>query len=229
MSQTLQKDNVFTLHVFEYTLKEGVTKDQLLKFVSEEYVPAVNEAFEDMSVVNLGGIRGEHENMLGFIHYYESEEMLEKYWPEAGGTSDIYDESLQKVSQERQRLSELIDLSWVTGTTWEVEPTAEEDTTVTSSVPAMLNNFSAYPNPFSDNITFEYNLQQSENVRFEVFNSLGQLVATPVHGVQQAGKNRFQWNGCDHSGNTLKAGVYNVRLQTANSVRAVETIIKLSK
>ena len=230
MGQSLQKDNVFTLHVMEVNLKAGVTMNQFLDLIYEEYIPSLNEAFPDVTFIFLGGIRGEHENQFGVLVIYESEEGLKKYWPETGVASALYEERWTAIVKPvRQKMDVLADYEFVTWTIWKVEPTVEEDTMATTMVPEMHINYSVYPNPFSDHIMFEYEFQQAETARIEVYNSLGQLVATPVHGVQQTGKNTIHWNGCDNAGHPLKDGAYNVRLQTANSAFSIGTIIKLSE
>ncbi|UCH15725.1 MAG: hypothetical protein JSV22_07100, partial [Bacteroidales bacterium] len=80
LGQSFQKDNVFTLNVLDVNLKPGVTMDQFMVVIYEEYIPALSEAFPDITSIFSEVIRGENENQFGLIALYESEEGLEKYW-----------------------------------------------------------------------------------------------------------------------------------------------------
>ena len=72
-----------------------------------------------------------------------------------------------------------------------------------------------YPNPFNPSTIIPYELAAAAQVRLEVFNSVGQRVATLVDGEQPAGAHRVRWNGTDAAGRAVAAGVYLYRL-TAN-------------
>jgi hypothetical protein len=63
-----------------------------------------------------------------------------------------------------------------------------------------------YPNPFSVQTTFSYNLPQRSRVRLEVFTTLGQQIALVVDGEQGAGIQNVPWES------TLISGVYYFRL-----------------
>ena len=69
-----------------------------------------------------------------------------------------------------------------------------------------------YPNPFNPSTIIPYELAAVAQVRLEVFNSVGQRVATLVNGEQPAGAHRAQWNGTDAAGRAVAAGVYLYRL-----------------
>ena len=70
-----------------------------------------------------------------------------------------------------------------------------------------------YPNPFNPATVIPYQLARGGYVRLEVFNLLGQRVATLVDGEQQAGAHRAVWTGTDGVGRAVSAGVYVYRLK----------------
>ena len=70
---------------------------------------------------------------------------------------------------------------------------------------ALLQN---YPNPFNPSTIIPYQLPALTHVRLEVFNVLGQHVATLVDGEQPAGWHTVTWHGTDASGRAVAAGLY---------------------
>ena len=69
-----------------------------------------------------------------------------------------------------------------------------------------------YPNPFNPSTIIPYQLPSPTRVRLEVFNLLGQRVATLVDGEQPAGFHTAAWAATDASGQAVGAGVYLYRL-----------------
>ncbi len=74
-----------------------------------------------------------------------------------------------------------------------------------------------YPNPFNPSTLIPYQLPAPSLVRLEVFNILGQRVATLVDGEQEAGVYRAHWDGTDAAGRAAAAGVYFYRLTVAGA------------
>ncbi len=77
-----------------------------------------------------------------------------------------------------------------------------------------ISNISAYPNPFGDEITIEFNVNETENVAYEVANTLGQIV---IEGKDVTSPITL--------GAELKTGMYFVRLRAGNEIHT----IKISK
>ncbi len=71
---------------------------------------------------------------------------------------------------------------------------------------------SNYPNPFNPSTFIPYQLPSSMHVRLEVFNLLGQRIATLVDGEQPAGFHTAEWDATDAAGQAVWAGVYLYRL-----------------
>ena len=69
-----------------------------------------------------------------------------------------------------------------------------------------------YPNPFNPSTIIPYQLPASTHVRLEVFNMLGQRLATLVDAEQSAGAHTAQWDGTDVAGRAVGAGVYIYRM-----------------
>ncbi|MGB5288936.1 MAG: T9SS type A sorting domain-containing protein [Ignavibacteriaceae bacterium] len=76
-----------------------------------------------------------------------------------------------------------------------------------------LNNFvleQNYPNPFNPSTTIAFDLKQTARVTLEVFNTLGQKVATVVNGKMAAGLHEVTFDASN-----LASGIYLYRMSTA--------------
>ena len=69
-----------------------------------------------------------------------------------------------------------------------------------------------YPNPFNPSTIIPYQIPTAAHVRLEVFNVLGQRVATLVDGEQSAGAHTAVWDATNAAGQAVGAGVYIYRL-----------------
>ena len=84
---------------------------------------------------------------------------------------------------------------------------------VAGNVPAKSSLSQNYPNPFNPMTTIEYSLPEQSQVKFEVFNVLGQRVKTLADIVQPAGRHRIVWDGKDDQGKDVASGIYFYRLE----------------
>lgn len=75
-----------------------------------------------------------------------------------------------------------------------------------------------YPNPFNATARVAFDLPQAAEVSLRAYNIEGRLVATLLHGTQQAGQHNVHWDA-----SSLSSGVYFLRMETAgyNAVRKV--------
>ena len=69
-----------------------------------------------------------------------------------------------------------------------------------------------YPNPFNPSTIIPYQLAALSEVRLEVFNLLGQRIATLVDGERPAGFHTATWHATDAAGRAVAAGVYIYRM-----------------
>ena len=77
-----------------------------------------------------------------------------------------------------------------------------------------------YPNPFNPSTTIRYGLPQRSQVTLTVFNTLGQQVALPQNGEQEAGYHEVKFEG---SG--LSSGVYFYRLRAGDFVETKRLLL----
>ena len=99
---------------------------------------------------------------------------------------------------------------------------------VTTGNPGLPDQFSLgqnYPNPFNPSTLIPYQLPVSAPVRLEVFNLLGQRIATLVNEEQPAGFHHARWDGTDAAGRAVGAGVYLYRLQSGQAVATERMVL----
>jgi N-acetylneuraminic acid mutarotase len=81
--------------------------------------------------------------------------------------------------------------------------------------------FQNYPNPFDSHTMIKYELKNSGKVILKIFNLAGQLVTTPVDGIQLAGEHEIEWKA-----EGLPGGVYFYLLQTEEFSETRRLILK---
>ncbi|MBD3232978.1 MAG: T9SS type A sorting domain-containing protein, partial [candidate division Zixibacteria bacterium] len=72
----------------------------------------------------------------------------------------------------------------------------------------------SYPNPFNASTTITFELPAAGNVNLEVYNLMGQKVATLLEEYRVAGSHKVKWDGSDYS-----SGIYFYRLESNGEVR----------
>ncbi|MCY3737494.1 MAG: T9SS type A sorting domain-containing protein [Gemmatimonadaceae bacterium] len=94
-----------------------------------------------------------------------------------------------------------------------------------SALPDQFSLGQNYPNPFNPSTIIPYQLPLAAHVRLQVFNLLGQRIATLVEGEQPAGFHSARWNGTDDSGRAVGSGVYLYRLQSGSRVATERMVL----
>jgi hypothetical protein len=102
------------------------------------------------------------------------------------------------------------DEPFATGT-YQVNGSDAKDLTV-ETIPSEYTLGSNYPNPVKSGTTIDYELKQKSSVTLEVYNTLGQKVATLVDQEKEAGSYSVSWE----AGSDLSSGVYFYRMQAGD-------------
>jgi hypothetical protein len=73
-----------------------------------------------------------------------------------------------------------------------------------------------YPNPFNPVTNFRFNVPASAHVRIEIFNLLGQRVATILDKEMKPGVYVADWDGKNDRGRSVSSGIYFYRMQAGD-------------
>ncbi len=82
-----------------------------------------------------------------------------------------------------------------------------------------------YPNPFNPTTTIEFALPIDTDVRLEVYNILGQRVATLINERLGAGYHSILWDGRNASGEEVASGVYFYRIITDKFIKSKKMVV----
>jgi hypothetical protein len=86
--------------------------------------------------------------------------------------------------------------------------------------PSQFTLFQNSPNPFNPSTTINYSLPKISDIRIEIYNLLGQRVATIYEGIQDAGEHNVIWDASDYP-----SGVYFTRLEMAEKSESIKMVL----
>lgn len=75
-----------------------------------------------------------------------------------------------------------------------------------------------YPNPTSDNVFVEFELDKTQSVKFWVFNVKGQLVSQQSYPNLEKGMHKLVWDSTAIDRKTMGSGVYVVKVETESEI-----------
>jgi hypothetical protein len=83
-----------------------------------------------------------------------------------------------------------------------------------------------YPNPFNAATTITFAVTgRAVNTKLEIFNVLGQQVATLIDGPVEPGRHSQVWDGTDRTGTPVASGLYFYRLTTGNRAETKKMVL----
>ncbi len=86
--------------------------------------------------------------------------------------------------------------------------------TTSSDIPTQCHLYQNYPNPFNPSTSISFSIPKQSHVRIEIFNPLGQLIATLVDEDKHPGYYSVTWNA-----NNSTSGVYFYRMTAGDLVQ----------
>jgi hypothetical protein len=105
----------------------------------------------------------------------------------------------------------------------EMESAEFEEEIVSSAIPDNIS-FNQYPNPFNPSTKITYTLPEAANVSLQVFDVLGNEVATLVNESQQSGAYEVEFNA-----RGFASGMYLCRIQIIPANGARQTFVETRK
>ncbi|MBD3221122.1 hypothetical protein GF314_07735 [bacterium] len=81
------------------------------------------------------------------------------------------------------------------------------------------------PNPCNPVAHVRLRLGEAGRVRARVFDLRGRRIATLTDGWREAGEHRLRWDGRDHTGRTVAAGTYLVRIEAGPAARTARVSV----
>jgi formylglycine-generating enzyme required for sulfatase activity len=98
-------------------------------------------------------------------------------------------------------------------------------TGIDTSAPFTFSLEQNFPNPFNPTTTIPFTLDSPGRVQLDIYNVMGQRVATVINDYLNTGRHTATWNGMDDRGNHAGAGIYLYRLRADNKVETKKMLL----
>ena len=88
------------------------------------------------------------------------------------------------------------------------------------AVPDKFEVYSNYPNPFNPSTVIQFSIPETGLIQLNIYNIQGKRIRSFERKAQQAGKQHFEWDGKNISGEIVASGVYLYALKFNEQVRS---------
>jgi hypothetical protein len=88
------------------------------------------------------------------------------------------------------------------------------------TLPRRISFLRCYPNPFNASVNISYGLTENSEVSVEIYNVVGQRVATLFDGQKEVGEHSINWNA-----SVFPSGVYFARLEAGGGSETVKMVL----
>ena len=112
--------------------------------------------------------------------------------------------------------------NWDQGCIWKLVGVNEWVEILPAAINKNLHNsiqLSAYPNPFENTLTIDFELKNTCDVKISIHNNIGQEIQTLFEGRITTGKHQITWDS-----NELNYGVYFIKLQQDKGISTQKVI-----
>jgi uncharacterized protein (TIGR02246 family) len=116
-----KEGNFVSLHVASVKLNRGVRLDQFLDFYKNTIIPEYAKNWPDAKIYVVKGVRGEDKNRAGFIYYFESEAIRNKYFNDDGSPTAVGNSVLEKMKPTFDQMEKLYGTETTTYTDWIIQ------------------------------------------------------------------------------------------------------------
>ncbi len=208
------------LEIYPENIPGGHDRPTFAAFQIDMFTP------DGMSQMRRGGRMGHmsFNNQVRFQFHYNDEQMTD--YDEDSLTAFVWDDQSDNWQPVADAVVD-VENNTVTFSSEDVNSYVILSTSRTTNIAgeaSVIGNFSLkqnYPNPFNPTTTIEFALEQDNMVTLNIYNVIGQQVATLVSGPMTAGVHQVQFDG-----QNLNSGVYfyELRVGATNKIRRMNLI-----
>ncbi len=88
-----------------------------------------------------------------------------------------------------------------------------------------IENFKILPNPFTENTTINFHLENASKINISIYNLQGELINTLINEKKTKGEYKIIWNGKDKNGKEVNSGLYFVRLNSGRNIYTQKVVL----
>jgi len=92
-------------------------------------------------------------------------------------------------------------------------------------IPSEIGLVTCHPNPFDNNTTFTFRINEENNIIIWIFNLQGNLVKTLIDGYYPEGFYKLTWKGDNESGDRIEPGIYFYKVSNGTKTLQTDKIV----
>ena len=86
-------------------------------------------------------------------------------------------------------------------------------------------SLAVYPNPFNPSTTIRYSIQARSEVKFKIYDILGNEVWSYSAGEQFSGTYRIKWDGINNAGTRVSSGIYILNFSSGEFTKSFKMML----
>lgn len=104
------------------------------------------------------------------------------------------------------------------------DETSKPPTMVVEAI-ELINRIFTYPNPVVNSVNINMNITASMPMKYDVYNTLGELMYSSPEYFMGEGENILSWNTTDNNGVPVNTGEYIIAVKSANKITTNKIVV----
>ena len=155
------------------------------------------------------GHNGYFKSLEEITHFYNTSNDSVTYWPDPEVSANVNTDELGNLGLSLDEEAAIVAFMNTLSDGYDPSKDKVKDKLVLKSATLEITG----ANPFNPSTTLSYMISQNSTIKIEIYNVIGQRVATLIDGQQPAGTHMVRWDA-----SMMSSGTYFVRMEAKNNI-----------